>query len=129
MSTNQIPENQHNILLQTAIDMTTTYRQNREEILADEFKGQNILPKSETFNKDAFVPFFNNEDCKALRIYYGMDEDLKVHAVVVGVNEANEDMLPAANITETEDPNMILELATRCPPDPDCPPSSPLNTP
>jgi hypothetical protein len=55
-----------------------------------------------------------------------MSDDLKVHAVVVGVNSNNEDILPSvASLLTNEDEPVILEEATRCPDD--CPPPSPLN--
>jgi hypothetical protein len=55
-----------------------------------------------------------------------MDENLLVHAILVGVNENNEDILPAetSSLTTTED-DPIMEQSIRCPPD--CPPASPLN--
>ncbi|MGN6298288.1 MAG: hypothetical protein ACTHM7_15970 [Ginsengibacter sp.] len=55
-----------------------------------------------------------------------MSDDLKVHAVIVGVNSNNEDILPSSvSMLTREDDPVILEEATRCPDD--CPPSSPLN--
>jgi hypothetical protein len=43
----------HFISLQTGIDMTTLYRQEKENILATAYKNQNILPISETFDRAA----------------------------------------------------------------------------
>ncbi len=128
MASNLIPANDHSIPLDQAVELTKRYRDNKENILADEYKGQNILPLSETFSKDAFNSFFNNPDCVAIRIYYGMTEDLQTHAVIVGANEKNEDILPAASEQSSlTDPPPILEDSYRCPPT--CPPTSSLNYP
>jgi hypothetical protein len=115
----------HFISLQTAIDMTTLYRQERESILAPVYKDQNILALSEKFERSAVDTILALEGCVALRVYYGMDENYKVHAILVAVNEYNEDILPTTNSLNLEDPDMIAEMGIRCPED--CGPDSPLN--
>ena len=125
MPTTTLPNaNDHVILLQTAIDMTTLYRTNRETILDTSYKGKGILPLSETFNRGAIDALLAVTNCAGIRIYYGMDEDDKVHAVLVAVNSSNEDLLPGNSLEENEDP-IIVELGQRCPPT--CPPTSDLN--
>lgn len=121
-----LPTNDHFISLQHAAEMTTRYRQNKEEILAPAYQAQNILPNSETFNRAAIEKLLSGKDCAAIRIYYGMDESLKSHAILVGVNEMNEDILPSFSnqLTGTNEP--IVEEGQRCPDF--CPPGSPLNT-
>ena len=118
----------HFISLQTGIEMTTLYRQEKENILASAYKDQNILPISETFDRAAFDTLLGETGCTAVRIYYGMSEDLLVHAIIVGVDENNEDILPShenvlSNSAETDE--SILEQGVRCPED--CAPPSPLN--
>lgn len=123
----------HSIPLNQAIQMTTLYRQEKENILSPEYKGKNILSICETFDAAPFLQILNNPLCKSLRVYFGMSDDLKVHAIFVGVNEKNEDMLPAAvsgtsGLTSdetTEDGSIIVEEGILCPPN--CPPPSPLN--
>jgi hypothetical protein len=125
--TKTLPTNDYLISLQKAIEMTTRYRQDKETVLAQEYKGQNILPNSETFNRAAIEKLLAETSCAAIRIYYGMDETLKSHAILVGVNELNEDILPSSssnNLTGSDEP--ILEEGQRCPDI--CPPKSPLNT-
>jgi len=110
--------------MDTAIDMTTMYRADKEAILATAWQNQNILPNSETFNRNALDTLLAIEGCEALRIYYGMDENSKVHAIMVAVNEDNEDILPQDNlVSETA---VIVEEGQRCPDL--CPPPSPLNS-
>ena len=118
------PANAHFISLNQAIDMTTLYRSDKEAILATAYQNQNILPDSETFNRNAFDTLLAKEGCAGLRIYYGMDENLKVHALIVAVNEDNEDILPALASATVIDED-IVEEGQRCPDL--CPPPSPLN--
>ena len=73
--------------------MTTLYRAQMDTILADEYKGQDILAKSELFSKEQVEKLLANPGCSQLRVYYGMSQDLKVHALLVGVNDRGEDML------------------------------------
>ncbi len=125
MPTTTLPNaNDHQISLQTAIDMTTLYRANRETILQTLYQGKGILPLSETFNRGAIDALLAVTNCAGIRIYYGMDEDDKVHAILVAVNSSNEDLLPGNFLVEDEDP-IIVELGQRCPPT--CPPESELN--
>lgn len=117
----------HLITLQTGIDMTTLYRQEKENILATAFQNLDILPLSETFERAAIDSILQQQGCAALRVYYGMDANFLVHAIVVGVNESNEDILPSTVSSLTDPPDIIAEQSIRCPED--CPPSSPLNNP
>ncbi|HEX8331483.1 MAG TPA: hypothetical protein VF622_02605, partial [Segetibacter sp.] len=84
----------HRISLEKAIQMTTLYRQEKENILKSEYAGKDILPISETFNRTAFEALLAQPGCTALRIYHSMDETLKLHSIVVGVNNQNQDILP-----------------------------------
>lgn len=115
----------HLITLHTGIDMTTLYRQERENILATAYKNQNILPLSETFERAAIDAILQQSGCTALRIYYGMTEDLRVHAILVGSDENNEDILPSTNNNLADPVDIIAEQSIRCPEE--CPESSPLN--
>ncbi|MCW3074604.1 MAG: hypothetical protein JWP69_1673 [Flaviaesturariibacter sp.] len=123
----------HFIPLDQAIEMTTIYREQMNEILNPEYQGQNILARCETFDRAPFDTVLAQPGCAGLRIYYGMDSELKVHAIIVGVNEDNEDMLPlTSSVTgqgtgenTTTDDAEIIEAGNRCPVD--CPPPSDLN--
>lgn len=114
------------ISLEKAIAMTKLYRKEMNEILAQPYQGQNILSICETFEKEDIEKLLAKKGCEKLRIYYGMDENRGVHAILVAVNSSNEDILPSgvtvAEIVEED----ILENAHKCPVM--CPPSSPLNT-
>ena len=121
----------HFISLGQAIQMTTLYRKEKENILADPYKGLNILSNSETFDAAPFLTLLGKPECKSLRIYFGMGDDLKIHAIIVAVNANNEDILPliasgsGAPASSLDDPGDIVEEGISCPPA--CPPPSPLN--
>ncbi len=116
--------NDHFISLSKAVDMTTDYRANKESILATTYQNQDILPLSETFHRNALDTLLAQEGCEGIRVYPGMDENLKIHMLMVGVTEDNEDIIPETNLTENEFTS-IIEEAHRCPPL--CAPASPLN--
>ena len=109
------------ISLQDAAAMTATYRQDRETILADAYKNQNILAKCETFDRDVFDSVLAQSGCVGIRVYYGMDGNSRVHAIIVGVNSSDEDI-----IFPNTDNSLIIEQGVRCPVD--CPPASDLNS-
>ena len=115
------------ISLAEAIQMTSNFRTNREEILKRNYQNKDILPLSETFDRRELDTVLSQQGCKGIRVYYGMDEQLKVHAIIVGVDENNRDMIPgSANVTgEEEEDDQIIERGIRCPPI--CPEESELN--
>lgn len=114
----------HFISLQEAIEMTSLYRTEKENILKPPFQQQNILPLSEAFDRAPFDTVLSKTGCAGLRIYYGMGEDLKIHAIIVGTDGEGKDMIPESlSLTEEED---IIEKGNRCPDL--CPDESPLNT-
>ena len=115
------------ISLNDAIIMASRYRQERENILAEPFKNQDILPLSETMDREVIQTLIDKSGCAHLRIYYGMDEELKVHAIFVPVDSNNADILPVAINYSTTGGKDAGEYAVRCPPI--CPPGSPLNSP
>ncbi|RZK13250.1 MAG: hypothetical protein EOO46_00125 [Flavobacterium sp.] len=106
--------------------MTLEYRNERENILANQYQDAGILPLSETFNRAAVDALLAQTGCAGLRIYYGMDETLKVHAILVAVDELNADILPSTQTSLTAVEDVIMEISQRCPDV--CPPASPLNS-
>lgn len=117
----------HFISLDTAVAMTARFRANRNNVLKPEYHNSDIVANCETFSKSAVETLLQQTGCTGFRIYYGMDEDLKIHAILVGVNSNDADILPLQGGLVAEDPDgTILEEGQRCPPY--CPPTSPLNT-
>ena len=135
----------HRIPLDKAKKMTRFFRDHRGQ---NNIPGQlgNIVPISETFDRAGFDALLAQPGCVGVRIYYGMDDALGLHAIIVGVDAQNRDILPAgttttstsssttlgATTTTTEDgvttdeTGVILDDGFRCPPS--CPPPSDLNT-
>jgi hypothetical protein len=122
-----LPMGSHEISLDQAIKMTTLYREMKSTVIAPSYQNTGILCFSETFNKAAIDKLMQTPNAAALRIYYGMSEDLKLHAILVAVNEDGQDILPSADSTITsEEDGIIVEEGQKCPPI--CPdPPSPLN--
>lgn len=118
----------HLITPEQAKKLTRTFRQNRDRMVRDEFRGPKTLPKCETFDRAAFEALLAQPGCAQVRIYLGMDEGHEVKLLVVGVNEKGQDMLPDAERTTdfgTEN-GVIIEDGMRCPDN--CPEESYLNT-
>ena len=108
----------HRIALSTAIAMTRRYRANRPA----------NFPICETFESGVISALLSETGCQYLRIYYGMDEDNAVHAILVGADVQNADLLPAGDADTESDTGVnpqILEDGYRCPHT--CPPTSQLN--
>ena len=116
---NPFPQASHFITLQQAVDMTFQYRKDKESILDPEFQNKGILPLSETFNREEFDRLLGQAGCEGIRLYYSMDDKSKLHMIIVGVNDRNEDILVDQNA-------LIIETGVRCPQT--CPPASPLNS-
>lgn len=128
----------HFIPLQAAVEMTRRFREMKDHIVKEEYKGKHINANSETFDRVAIDAILAQPGCVALRIYHGMDTGNLIHSIIVGVNDKDEDMLgkiqtqPVGEVqlmsadTTTDDTDAILENGFRCPPN--CPPDSPLNT-
>ena len=122
--------NKHFISLETAKRLTKKYREQKEKILGDEFKEKKVFPICETFERAAFDKVLARPGCKSLRIYFGMDEENLVRAVIVGVNEKDQDMLPSAlsqgKAGDDIEGEFIIEDGLRCPEN--CPAASELNS-
>lgn len=103
--------------------MTKFFRDNQTRVLLPQPTGIDILPKCETFSKAQVLEILERPGCEGFRVYYGMDEQLRVHAILVGVDAEDADLIPGSG----EAGNYIIEEGRRCPDQ--CPPPSPLNEP
>jgi hypothetical protein len=112
------------ISLNDAATMTTRFRNNKSTILNSSYSS--VLCNSETFNLDDVKTLLDTTGAAGMRIYYGMDENYNVHALLVAVDEEANDILPEENPSITTDPIVIIEQGIRCPPT--CPDNSPLNS-
>jgi hypothetical protein len=123
---NQFLGKKHLITLDDAKKMTKKFRDDKDKIVKDEYKGKHLVPNCESFDRAAFDELLQREDCKGVRIYYGMKpEDHKVHAIIVGFDEAGKDILPVEGIVMDGTNGCIIQDGTACPNN--CPPPSDLN--
>lgn len=114
------------ISLQQAVALTTNYRNEKENILAPAYKGKDILLNFETFDRASFEALLAETDATYIRVYLGMDTDLKIRLIAVAADSKNVDILPAASgVAGIDDGANIVEDGIRCPPN--CQPPSPLN--
>lgn len=114
------------ITLKQAIDMVTRFRGRKPDVIKPGF--ENVLPTSETFDREAIDKLLANSKCVKVRIYPGMSEDLNIRMIIVGVDSNDQDILPQNEneiIDGDDDEEIIVEEGVRCPPV--CPETSPLN--
>lgn len=97
-----------NITLEHAKQMLKLYSDNKALILKAGYN-IDILAFNETFDRSEIEDILNQDGCVSFRIYYGMANDLNIHAILVGVDADGNDILSA-------DPPVIKEESTRCPP-------------
>jgi hypothetical protein len=114
------------ISLDKAIEMTTRYRKNRNVVINPTYAGQDILALSDRFDAKVFATLLAKPGCAYIRIYYGMEEDLKIRPLVVAVDENDKDILTSDTNLDAEGED-VGDDSLRCPPL--CPPPSPLNQP
>ena len=111
-----MPDVNHFIPLEEARAMTARYRNNKENILVPELRGQNILSICETFNRGEFDIVLAQQGCVGLRVYFGMTPELKVKVIVVGVDADNKDILPSSSATLVNgEGGQIVEYGRPCP--------------
>ena len=112
------------ISLEQAVAMTTRYRKEMEAVLAPEFRGKNILPICETFDRSSFDALLKETDAHFIRVYLGMDDTDKIRVIAVAADAKGIDILPVAGKALDGGGN-IVEDGIRCPTN--CPPASALN--
>lgn len=119
--------NNHSISLDEGKKMIRKFRSEKDRIVREEHQGKHLLPNCESFDRAAFDRILRREDCKGIRIYYGMkDASQHVHAVIVGFDAEGRDILPSEGaIMDATDPE-IVDKGLPCPDY--CPPPSDLNT-
>jgi hypothetical protein len=118
---NLIPNQGGNLVpVSRANEMIALYRENKETILAPNYKKTDVLAFSETFNADDVRLLLSQPGCVGFRIRYGMDDKLWLHAILVGVDANGNDIIiqnPGFGLKDDE--GYVVEDASRCPPD--CP--------
>jgi hypothetical protein len=122
MPTTIPPASSHYITLAQFLQMKQAYSDNKNTILLPPYQGNDVLCTSELFNVAAINAVTAVTGCAAVRIYYGMDANLFVHAMLVAVDKNGMDILPpapGAQIAKDDTDPPIIEEGQRCPPN--CP--------
>ncbi|MBY0537682.1 MAG: hypothetical protein K2P88_17630 [Chitinophagaceae bacterium] len=116
--------NAHEISLAVAKELINRFQNEKSNILRSDISAGTVFCTAESFERSIVDRIMVQTDCVGLRIYYGMKEDLSIHAILVGYNSSGADILPSSIINENEcvedGDGVIGEDATRCPPV--CPP-------
>ena len=119
--------NDHSISLADAKKMTKKFGVEKDKIVKDEHKGKHLIPECESFDRAPFDQLLQREDCKGIRIYYGMkDNDQRVHAIIVGIDGDGKDILPTEGVIMDGINSIIIENGAPCPSE--CPPPGGLNS-
>jgi len=118
---NLIPNQGGNLVpVSRANEMIALYSENKETILAPDYKKTDVLAFSETFNADDVRLLLSQPGCVGFRIRYGMDDKLWLHAILVGVDaNGNDIVIQNSGFGLKDDGGYVVEDASRCPPD--CP--------
>jgi hypothetical protein len=110
------------IPLERAKKLTGFYKEERGRLINPSIAKKDVIPYSETFDRSAIDLLLKLEGCVGIRIYQGLDEEFKLHSIIVGVNEKGEDLI-IPDSTEGGEPaeggGFVVEDAVRCPPN--CP--------
>lgn len=116
---NDFPPGSHRITLDRALEMTARYKANMDIIISPDMANQNILAICETFRKDELIAYLSQDFVYSIRIYYGMSEDLQIHAIVLGADKDGNDILPIQpnhlHPPGDGEDGELFEDAVRCP--------------
>ena len=102
------------ISLAEARVLTGNYRDLKDLLISPVYQNKNVLPVSETFDKNQIIQLLQQSDCEQMRIYLGIDDATQIRLVLVGVDADGNDI--------AQPDSLIVERGDRCPPD--CPASS-----
>jgi hypothetical protein len=117
----------HSITLQQAIDMTTLFRDQLNNIVNPRYIGQDIIARCETFDRTIIDAILAETGCVKLRVYSGLNADLHLKVIIVGVDDQDKDILPTAARLADGEEIYIAEEGISCPPYCRPDPNPPLN--
>jgi hypothetical protein len=89
--------------LAKAKKMISHFRNNKAKVINPGYSGRHILLDCETFDRAAFDQMLKQKRCEKVRIYYGMDDNMQIHAIIVGVDAEGKDILPQQNAVPGSD--------------------------
>jgi hypothetical protein len=74
------------------------------------------FPKAYLLHRKQIDAILNTPNAVNIRIYFGMDEKMNNHLMMVGVDKEGNDLLPTTSKTEGEGEGEVYNLALPCPP-------------
>jgi hypothetical protein len=80
--------------LARAKKMISHFRNNKGKVIHPNYSGKHILHDCETFDRAAFDQMLNQKGCEKVRLYYGMDDEMRIHAIIIGVDAEGKEILP-----------------------------------
>jgi len=92
--------------------MVKTYLENKSKVIPND----STLPNTETFDSEAFVALLNQPDCVKVRLYYGMNENLEICAIIVGVDSNGNEIYIENKGLNGVDETYVIEDGLKCPP-------------
>ena len=111
------------IALAKAKQLKNFFKAQKGQLINPKITAKDVIPDSETFNRTAIDKLLALPGCVGIRIYSGLDEEFKLHSILVGVNEKGEDLIiPTTTAATEEEGGEVVEDGMRCPPN--CPPPS-----
>jgi hypothetical protein len=102
----------HFITRGKADEMIRLYKEMKDKIIDPLYIDRELLANCESFDRAAIEALLGQANCSRIRIHYGMDVDLKVHAIMVAVDDTDNEIIPG-NPDETTE--QIIENGSRCP--------------
>ena len=112
--------------------LKSAYTQKKNSILKESYQATDTLPTFEIFDRASLEQILALEGCVGVRMYYGMDENMEVQLIAVGVDENGKDIQSTSNSvdkTNVDDSFMAFSSLLRCPPDCTPPPPPPPDEP
>ncbi|HYH14988.1 MAG TPA: hypothetical protein VD794_07205 [Flavisolibacter sp.] len=118
----------HFIPLEKAKKLKKKFKEKKGQLINPGIKVQDVIPDSETFDRAAIDRLLALPGCVGIRIYTGMDDEDKLHSILVGVNDKGEDLIIPSNTVglTAENDGVVVEDAVRCPPH--CPTDSEIDS-
>jgi hypothetical protein len=111
------------IPLSKAKKLKANFKLKKKDLINPKITATDVIPDSETFNRTAIDQLLALPGCVGIRIYSGLDDESKLHSILVGVNEKGEDLIIPSTTTSLieEGDGEVVEDGLRCPPY--CPPT------
>jgi len=107
------------IPLSRAKQLKANFKEKKGQLINPKIPATDVIPDSETFNREAIDRLLALPGCVGIRIYTGMDEEFKLRLILVGVDDQGKDLILQSSTTENLTAiaeGEVVEDGFRCPP-------------